>query len=752
MSWSEAGGRVRGWLRAGAFVDDDRRISNLVFRSRVVVLALLGLAALVLPEASADRFGLVAWVSLVGVPYAVGAAVYGRRMRRLPTAMVVFESTLPAVVVGLFPDTMWAPMLVVGTANLGLHAVLFPRAVAYTSVALMAVSFGTAGVLVDPPAWTLAVACIVLIGPPAVLGLSTVAYRERSARTRFATLIDGVDAVLVEIDPVSRRFTYISHQVEELLGYPAEDWMASETFWADHVHPDDARRCMRVFREAVGEGRDFDVEFRMIAADGRVLWFHARLNVVLDQQGEAQRLRGVVVDVTERRRAEEALRHQALHDALTGLPNRVLLQDRLRHGVAVAERSDDSLALLLMDLDQFKEINDTLGHDHGDRLLQQIGSRLQRVLRDGDTVARLGGDEFAVIVPGADRVGAEIVADKLEAALEHPFQLEDMTVQARASVGIALYPEQGADAETLVQRADVAMYTAKRNGGGHAVYDPEHDRFSVRRLALIGELRRALVSRELELFYQPKLDLRSDRVVGVEALIRWRHPEHGLMGPDRFITLAEVAGLIQPITMWVLDRALRQVRCWLNAGIDLGVSVNISARDLHSVDLPERFAERLDRWHVAPDRLVVEITEHEIMRDRIQAAETLGRLARMGVRVSIDDFGTGYSSLADLRQLPIDEIKIDRSFVADMATDVNDAVIVRSIVDLGHNLGINVVAEGVENAEIRGWLDELGCDELQGYDICHPLPVSQVEAWLRARQIMVPDVVDLDLDGLSAAL
>lgn len=750
--WREAGGRVRGLWRAGAFVDADRKISSLIFRSRVVVLALLGSAALILPEAAPDRLGLVIWVGGIGIPYAVGFALYASRLRALPTAMVVFEAVLPAVVIFLFPETMWGPMIVVATANLALHSVLFPRRIAYGSAALMVASFGTAGVLVDPPTWTLALTCLAIAGPSLVLSISTVAERERGASARFTAMIDGVDAVLIEVDLATRRFTYVSPQIEDLLGYPAEEWLASDTFWVDHVHPDDVRRCIRVFREAVSEERDFDVEFRMMAADGRVLWFHARMNVVFGSSGDAQMLRGVVVDVTERRRAEEALRHQALHDALTGLPNRVLLQDRLRHGVTAAQRSGEGLALLLMDLDQFKEINDTLGHEHGDRLLQQIGARLQRVLRDSDTVARLGGDEFAVIVPGADRVGAEIVAEKVAAALEHPFQLEDMTVQARASIGIALFPDQGADAETLVQRADVAMYAAKRNGSGHAVYDPDHDRFSLRRLALIGELRRALTAGELELFYQPKLDLRTDRVVAVEALLRWRHPEHGLMGPDRFITLAEVAGLIQPITSWVVDRALRQCRSWLNAGIDLGVSVNISARDLHDAELPNRFAEKLDRWHIAPDRLVVEITEHEIMRDRVQAAETLGRLARMGVRVSIDDFGTGYSSLADLRQLPIDEIKIDRSFVADMATDVNDAVIVRSIVDLGHNLGINVVAEGVENAEIRGWLDELGCDELQGFDICHPLPARELGRWLDTRELPPLPRVDLDLDDLSAAI
>lgn len=745
-----AGGRIREFLHGGAFADDDRQVTRLVFRSRVVVLVLLAAATAVLPEARPDRVGIILWIALVGFPYAGAFAVYGHRMRRLPPVMVAFESGLPAAVVWLFPETAWIPMLVMITANIGFHAVLFPRRVALASVGIAAVSLCIVGPIANVSGWTLGVAATVVIGTSAVFGLSTVADLERRARTRFGTLIDGVDAILVEVDIPSRRFTYVSRQAEELLGYSAEEWIEIPTFFMDHVHPEDGQRCVEVFRDAMREVSDFELEFRMIAADGRVLWFHARLNMEAGPQGAPSMLRGVCVDVTERRRAEEALRHQALHDALTGLPNRVLLQDRLRQAVANAHRTNEPLALLLMDLDQFKEINDTLGHEHGDRLLRQIGSRLQKVLREADTVARLGGDEFAVVVPGADRMAAEIVAGTLASALEHPFQLEDMTVQARASVGIAMFPDQGTDAATLVQRADVAMYIAKRDGGGHAVYDPDHDRFSVRRLALIGELRRALVSHELELFYQPKLDLRADRIVGVEALIRWRHPEHGLMGPDRFITLAEVAGLIQPITRWVLDRALRQLRLWMNAGIDLGCSVNISARDLHDPELPERFAESLRQWQIPAERLVVEITEHELLRDRVQAADTLGRLARMGVRVSIDDFGTGYSSLADLRQLPIDEIKIDRSFVADMATDVNDAVIVRSIVDLGHNLGINVVAEGVENAEIRAWLDELGCDELQGFDICHPLPADELERWLRHRQPDIPDAIEIDLDGFPA--
>ncbi|HVM39988.1 MAG TPA: diguanylate cyclase, partial [Acidimicrobiia bacterium] len=512
-------------LDRGVPEDGDRRIAALIFRARYVGLLALAVVALLLPALGDDRVALALTALLVGIPFNFVFDRWSARTGRVPRVMAWSEAALPALVAFVFP-VVWTAMLVLVMANLSLHAVLFPRVTALQSTAVAAAAFALSGWLDGPSVWSIGVMTLLLYGVVTALAVSAVAEGERSARRRFTAIVDGIDAALFEADPASDRFTYMSHQIETLLGYTAEQWLSSPNFWLDHVHPDDVRRCVKAYTAAVESGRDFELEFRMMSADGRVVWFNCRVNVETDAAGRAVHLRGVAVDITERRRAEEALRYQALHDSLTGLPNRVLLQDRLRHAIATAERSGEPLGLLLLDLDQFKEINDTLGHDHGDRLLQQIGSRLRRVLRENDTIARLGGDEFAVIVPGADRVGCERVAGKIEQALEEPFPLEDMTVQARASVGIAVFPDQGTDAETLIQRADVAMYVAKRKGGGVAVYHPSDDRFSVRRLALIGELRRALEHDELELHFQPKLSARSREIIGVESLVRWRHPDY----------------------------------------------------------------------------------------------------------------------------------------------------------------------------------------------------------------------------------
>lgn len=437
-------------------------------------------------------------------------------------------------------------------------------------------------------------------------------------------------------------------------------------------------------------------------------------------------------DITEAASAAETLRHQAMHDALTGLPNRALLTDRLQQAVNEARRTGQSVALLVMDLDQFKEVNDALGHHHGDLLLVEIARRLEATIRECDTIARLGGDEFAVLLTvDADRDGAVAVAEKVGAALEQPFFVEELSLQTNASIGIALYPEHAEDAEELVRRADVAMYNAKRGTPSYTVYAAEHDRSSVRRLTLLGELRRAIDLDELVVYFQPTIDLRSGRAVRAEALVRWQHPEHGLMGPGEFIELAEVSGMIQPLTRWVCERAMLETKEWVDAGFDLGVSVNLSVRNLYDPDLVCWLQQAMEDSDLPEHLLTLEITESEVMEDPLVALDVLGRLRSMGVSTSIDDFGTGHSSLAYLKHLPIDEIKVDRSFVGGMGSDASDATIVRSIIDLGRNLGLGVVAEGVEDAETLHRLADLGCDRAQGYHIGRPMPASVLRSHLR---------------------
>jgi diguanylate cyclase len=428
--------------------------------------------------------------------------------------------------------------------------------------------------------------------------------------------------------------------------------------------------------------------------------------------------------------------HASLHDTLTGLPNRTLLADRFGQTLRANARAGTSSALLLIDLDRFKEINDTFGHHYGDELLTQVGPRLAGVLRAVDTVARLGGDEFAVLLPEVGSVvDATAVAAKLRAALEAPFRVEGVDLDVEASVGVVLSGEHGQDPTTLLQHADIAMYIAKAQNLGIFAYDPGVDGHSPAKLALLGDLRRALTGDELVLYYQPKVSISTGDVVSAEALVRWQHPERGLLFPDTFIPLAEHTGLIGPLTHRVLDLALAQVRTWVDAGRPLTVSVNLSARNLHDERLPTMVAELLAAHGVPAALLELEVTESALMTEPARAQRLLEELSTLGVRISIDDFGAGYTSLGQLKNLPVSELKVDRSFVMAMIEDNSDALIVHSVVDLGHNLGLTIVAEGVETEQALAALKEFGCDVAQGYHLCHPIPAEAFDTWRAERHI-----------------
>jgi diguanylate cyclase (GGDEF)-like protein len=387
-----------------------------------------------------------------------------------------------------------------------------------------------------------------------------------------------------------------------------------------------------------------------------------------------------------------------------------------------------------MDLDRFKEVNDTLGHNSGDVLLQELAARLQGTLRESDTIARLSGDEFGILLPRVSGVPAVVdVAQRIRDVLKEPFVLQDLPLAVEASVGAALYPEDGEDVDTLIQRADVAMYLAKGANSDFELYDPRADEYDPNRLVLVGELHRAIAEKELLIYFQPKAELRTGDVKGAEALVRWRHPQRGLLPPDEFIPLAQHTGLVRPLTLYVLDEALRQCAIWRLDGLDLRVAVNVAMRNLLDMQFPDDVTDLLSQWGIAPDRLELEITESAIMADPFRVRNVLTRLSEMGVRLSIDDFGTGYSSLAYLKRLPVRELKIDKSFVMNMTEDENDAVIVRSTIDLGRNLGLEVVAEGVQSGEIWRELDRYGCDVAQGFYLSGPLPGEELTVWLKAR-------------------
>jgi diguanylate cyclase (GGDEF)-like protein/PAS domain S-box-containing protein len=545
-----------------------------------------------------------------------------------------------------------------------------------------------------------------------------------------ARLLDEIGEAVIATDPqgVITFWNRAAHMVygwtaEEAIGRSAIDLvlgcMAPEQRREIEAH---TRRDERWSGEVTVRRRD-GTTFPVLAT-------HTRLH------GPDESLMGTVTitaDITERKRFEEQLEHRALHDDLTDLPNRSLFTDRLQQAILAATREGKSLAVMVLDLDRFKEINDALGHHSGDQVLQRVSTLLQETLRDSDTVARFGGDEFAILLAGADEAGAVRAAAKVAGVLARPLDFEGQMLYVEASIGIALFPRHGNDPTTLLQRADVAMYQAKRMSSGYAVYRPAQDRHAGERLALIAGLRRAIDHGELVLHYQPKVLIAGGAVEGAEALVRWHHPQHGLIPPARFIGLAEQTGLIRPLTFWVLTEAIAQGAEWRDAGFDLHVCLNLSVRNLHDPELVPTVDRLLRKHGLDPARVVLEITETALAVDPPQARLTVERLAALGVKLSIDDFGTGYSSLAYLQQLPVHRIKIDRSFVLGMMGGGREEGIVRSIIDLGHNLGLHVVAEGVETREMLEHLSTMGCDVAQGYYLSHPLPPGEFVGWLRDR-------------------
>ncbi|HEV8450162.1 MAG TPA: EAL domain-containing protein [Gaiellales bacterium] len=422
----------------------------------------------------------------------------------------------------------------------------------------------------------------------------------------------------------------------------------------------------------------------------------------------------------------------ARHDPLTGLPNRVLLREEAQR--LIMRLNGDAMALILMDLNEFKEVNDTLGHFAGDQLLRQVGERLSRFTTESTLVTRLGGDEFAILRTHADAVTAEQLAMRVGEALRRPFLVSGMTLEIDASMGIALAPLHASDYDGLLQRADSAMYAAKRNHTGIAMHTSQQEADNSQKLALASDLRRAIEGGQLSLYYQPKAALQSGDISGVEALVRWKHPDRGIISPDQFIPLAERSGLINLLSMWVLKTALRQVADWKRMGLVMPVSINLSARDLIDVRLPDEIEAALHEARVAPGLLEVEITESVLTADPVRARSIVTRIGELGPTTTIDDFGAGYSSLAYLKNLPVRALKIDRSFVLGMTDNEHDATIVHAVVDLAHNLGMRVVAEGAEDMAVWERLRLAGCDEVQGFVLAQPMPSAQATDWLSRRR------------------
>ena len=556
------------------------------------------------------------------------------------------------------------------------------------------------------------------------------ALRESESQLRLAMEAAQLGMWYWECD--TDRFTY-SEGLNVLFGRPAESSLASYRDLRERVHPDDRELIEATLRHAIRQGEDFAADYRVVWPDGSVHWIANRGQVHRGADGRAHRLIGVAMNITERKIAEQRVAHMAHHDALTGLPNRVLLRDRIQQAIAQAHRNGTQLAVLFLDLDRFKNINDSLGHQLGDRLLQSVASRILVCVREGDTVSRVGGDEFVIVIPGIGSASdASSVAGKILEVLASAFHLHGNDLHVAASIGISLYPADGSDAETLMRNADTAMYHAKDSGRANFQFFTQHMNVAAQqRLSLENSLRRAIEAREFELHYQPLFNMRDRTVTGFEALLRWHPPGGGaIVAPAEFVSVAEDSGLIVPIGDWVLREALRHAKSWQSPGRPLTISINVSANQLSRNVFVERLRRHVNEFGLDPTLIELEVTERVIIEGAGDAREALDELAALGVSIAIDDFGTGYSGLAYLKRLPIDTVKIDQSFVRDLTIDPDDAAIVTAIVAMARSLEVEVVAEGVETEEQFEELKRLGCQRAQGFLLARPMTAAQVTRFL----------------------
>ena len=555
----------------------------------------------------------------------------------------------------------------------------------------------------------------------------------------YGPLAEGVPSVAYVYEPgMNGLCLYVSPSIERVLGYSQECWIADGGLWDRLLHPEDAERVITNEAECERSGRSLVQEYRISRADGRVIWIRDEMTVVRGARGEDPPLFfGVFLDVTDRKRMEAELERLALYDSLTGLPNRALFSDRLAHAIDRRGRSQ-AAAVYFLDLDRFKRINDSLGHGAGDEVLREVATRIQRTLRPEDTVARFGGDEFTVLCEAVGGVLEAVgVADRLQRELAEPVRAGGAELRLSASIGIAMAePGDVVDASRLVEDADAAMYRAKDRGGARTeLFDMAMRERAVEELSIEQELQHGLDRGELRLFYQPLVDLDNGEMIGAEALIRWEHPERGLLTPDKFLPVAEESGLIVEIGAWAVGEACRRLRDWDRRdgdGSPLSLAVNLSARELTHPDVVPTVLGAVRRSALEPERLTIEVTESTAMADRDSGFRALRELSEAGVRIAIDDFGTGYSSLDHLREMPADILKIDRSFVAGMAQNSPDSALVAAAIAMGRALEMEVVAEGIETSGQVADLRELGCRFGQGYLFARPLPPEEFDTLLEA--------------------
>ncbi len=559
----------------------------------------------------------------------------------------------------------------------------------------------------------------------------------RRANWLLSSHFENTPLAVIEWDP-SFRVRRWSSQAEKIFGWREEELIGKHYREWKLVADADATQADAVIEKLINKREPRATTLlRNHRKDGRVIWCEWYNSSLRDDEGKIVSILSLAQDVTTRVLAEERLMHQATHDSLTGLPNRTMLQDRLRQAISRARRGGHRIAAMFIDLDRFKDVNDTLGHRIGDELLREMAARLGRVVRDGDLLVRLSGDEFMVVLEQVtDLESPGVVALKLLEEIHQPSRIEGHDIHISGSIGISVFPDDAEDVETLLKNADMAMYHAKELGrNNHKVFSVDLAEHGTTARLLENALRSAVVRQEFELYYQPKVDMQSGGIIGAEALLRWHHPTRGTLAPGEFIHLAEESGLVHEIGDWVLDNAFAQARRWYDSGYTtLRIAINLSAGQFRATNLAERIRERIAREGCRPQSIEVEVTETSMLRDPDGVGRALASLREMGLRVAIDDFGTGYSSLSHLKRFPIDTLKIDKTFVADVLTDRGDGAIVSAIIALARALDMEVIAEGVENAAQRELLAAQGCDAYQGFLFSPPLPAARFEALLQSQQ------------------
>ena len=567
----------------------------------------------------------------------------------------------------------------------------------------------------------------------------------------YGALVEQIPAIVYQ-DATDENWTtvYVSPQITNLLGVTPEEWIGDSKLWSEMMHDDDRDRAIEEVERGIASGEPYTVEYRMVGRDGRVKWFQDTAVMLADAQGNPAFAHGVMLDVTERREAEERLTYLAYHDNLTGMPNRAMFDELLELSLARARRADRGVAVLALDIDNFKLVNDSLGHEAGDRLIGQVALRLQDATRDTDLVARSGGDEFLMLLADLDQTSpvndenggaltAQAVANRVLQAFEAPFEVDGTELYVTASIGISVFPLDAADAISLMRNADSAIYLAKAAGPGGYVLNHLENEGALSKLSLSTRLRKAVEQQDWALHYQPLIDLFSGDMFGVEALIRWPDPSGGLVPPGDFIPLAEEMGLIEAIGAWVVEEICRQDEIWRAAGLELEIGFNLSPRQLWQPDPVGRIADQIENAGIDPQRITVEITESTAMHDPDRTLGVLHGFKDHGLKLAIDDFGTGYSSLSRLRYMPVDVLKIDRTFVRDVNSDVQSASMVSAIIALASNLKMDPLAEGIETEDEWRFLAARGCAQGQGFLFSRPVPAEEILAMHRRSGLTVMD-------------